>query len=499
MSRSILVSVPLLFACSGGGAADESSSEAVDGPTYRTDAAPVLQTRCATCHQPGDIGPFPLTTYEEVKAVEAAVRSSLENGTMPPWQPADDCAEYIGNYDLTPDERDLLLAWLDAGAPEGDTGEPIAEAEAEPVAPSWEANHSLKLPEPYTPVLEPDDYRCQLIPWPEDEVSYVTGFRVVPDQREIVHHTIGFLVGPDQVEQYQAYDAAEEGPGYTCYGGPAASTDGGLFGSMDPAEVLAAMSEVGLSITDFQDGTVTPEELAALFEELGVSETASGFSSLGSWVPGAADLPLPEGTGLRVEPGSLLVVQMHYNTLSADPVPDQSTIEIATTDQVERQATSVAGIDLGWVSDGMLGDAMTIPAGDPEVAHSTTITYDSIFVQNALHTLGLEDGSPLLIHSANHHMHELGTSQLSEVFHEDGSSSCLLDNPDWDFSWQGTYQLAEPVRLGPGDEIQMSCTWDNSAANQPIVEGEAREPTDVSWGEGTEDEMCLGSYYVTAP
>ena len=65
----------------------------------------------------------------------------------------------------------------------------------------------------------------------------------------------------------------------------------------------------------------------------------------------------------------------------------------------------------------------------------------------ALSTLGVEFGDPIVIHSASHHMHELGTSQTSTMRHADGTESCLLDIPDWDFNWQGAYKLVEPVVL----------------------------------------------------
>lgn len=491
MTRSpALALVPLLFACNG-----EDPTEA---PTYYADTKSIVDARCASCHQPGDVGPFPLTSYQEVKDFEASFRASIENDTMPPWQPSDDCSDYVGNFDLTAAEKDTLLAWLDAGAPEGDPSDEPADA-GKGATPAWEADLTLTLPEPYTPQLEPDDYRCQLIPWPEDEVTYVTGFRVVPDERAIVHHTIGFLIGPDQVEQYQAWDDAEPGPGYTCYGGPQASTSGGMLESLDMQTVLAALDTLGLTVADLQSGSLTTEQMVALFAEIGIDNSSSGLGgSLGSWVPGAADLALPEGTGIRVEPGSMIVAQMHYNTLSADPVADQSTLEIQIADSVERPATSLVGIDLGWVSDGMFGESMDIPAGESDVAHSTTITYDSLFTQMALGQLGLEYGDAIELHSANHHMHELGETIKSTVTHADGTQTCLLDNPDWDFNWQGTYQLAEPVVFGPGDSLELACTWDNSAANQPVVDGEVKDPVDVSWGEGTGDEMCLAAYYATS-
>ncbi|MEM9190329.1 MAG: hypothetical protein AAGF12_14185 [Myxococcota bacterium] len=486
----------VLFALTPLGAlgCSEDGSGTSSALTYHDDTKAIIDARCATCHREGDIGPFPLTTFDEVKAFSGAVQASIENGTMPPWQPSDDCTSYLYDIDLTAEERETVLAWLDGGATEG---EPTMANEAGADPDMFVADLSLQLPEPYTPVREPDDYRCQLIPWPADETRFVTGLRVTPDQRSIVHHVIVFVAGPDEVDQYLAYDEAEEGPGYTCYGGPRANTEGGAFTNIDPAAIFAALERMGLTVADLQSGNVTDAQLAELVQELGGGRTTGGFSGIGSWVPGVPAAPFPEGTGIRVEPGSMLVAQFHYNTLSSAPVADQSVIEIATAPSVEREATILAVLDIGWITNGLIGNPMTIPAGEARVEHATSIGFDSLFVSAARNTLGLVGDAPLVIHSANHHMHELGTTQRTELMHGDGRESCVLDIPDWDFSWQGSYTLANPVVMAPGDELRMGCTWNNSAANQPIIDGSAREPTDVAWGEGTSDEMCLGGYYVT--
>ena len=425
-------------------------------PTYHGEAKAIIDARCGTVT--ADIGPFALTSYEEVRALRSAVRASIESGKMPPWQPADECNSFVDNIDLTPDEKNVLLAWLDAGAPEGEpaneSGTPKPQ-EYEPFA----VDISLKLPEPYTPKIAPDDHRCQLLPWPATETRFVTGVRVTPDQRSIVHHVIIFVIGPDQVEQYQAFDDAEEGPGYTCYGGP--TPVGGLTGG------------------GFMNGPRVPEQI-------------------GFWVPGMRSNLFPEGTGIRIEPGSMLVAQMHYNTNSAAPVADQSVIEIATVTSVEKEATMMQLVDFGWITNGRFGgEAMTIPAGEKNVAHDTSVAFDSIIVGRARRTLGLADDASLVLYTAGHHMHELGKSQRTELQHTDGSTSCLLSTPDWDFAWQGRYTFSNPVTFGPGDTLWMGCTWDNSASNQPIVNGEVKEPVDVAWGEGTSDEMCLSGFYVT--
>lgn len=491
MTRRISVVVALAVAgCSG-----ERAPEVESTPyTYYADAKAIVDRRCATCHRPGDIGPFPLTTFDEVKAFAGAVRSSVANGTMPPWQPSDDCNSYKDNFDLTTEEKDILLDWLDGNAPAGDPA--TAPAPVAPRAPAFEPDVTLQLPDPYTPKLEPDDYHCQLVPWPEEETRYVTGLRVIPDQRAIVHHVIVFLAGPDQVEQFRALDEAEEGPGYTCYGGPTGGQAGEA--NVDIPTLLAALNGLGLTVADLRAGNYSQAQLAELLEAIGASDRVGRFSSLGSWVPGVPDAAMPSGTGIKVEPGSMLVIQVHYNTRSSDPVADQSRVEIATAPSVEREAIGLPMVDLGWVTNGMLGQAMTIPAGASEVQHSTTLTYDSVFLLGARRTLGLPDDAPLVVHRATHHMHELGTRARTELRHPDGSSTCVLENPDWDFSWQGAYQLQEPLTIRPDDEIWMRCTWDNSAANQPIIDGQVRAPAQVAWGEGTSDEMCLGSLYVTA-
>jgi hypothetical protein len=53
------------------------------------------------------------------------------------------------------------------------------------------------------------------------------------------------------------------------------------------------------------------------------------------------------------------------------------------------------------------------------------------------------------------------------------------------------------VLVNPGDRLYIECEWDNSPANQPVFDGELRAPQDVTWGEGTYDEMCASSIYIT--
>ena len=56
----------------------------------------------------------------------------------------------------------------------------------------------------------------------------------------------------------------------------------------------------------------------------------------------------------------------------------------------------------------------------------------------------------------------------------------------WDFEWQRLYFYEEPLPLESGEAIFVTCTYDLTDA-----EG------NVSWGWGTQEEMCLFGLFVT--
>lgn len=57
--------------------------------------------------------------------------------------------------------------------------------------------------------------------------------------------------------------------------------------------------------------------------------------------------------------------------------------------------------------------------------------------------------------------------------------------------------LSTPTFVAPGDELSIKCSWSNPYDDQAIVDGVRVAPQDVTWGEGTEDEMCTVTVYAT--
>ncbi|MCH9686825.1 MAG: monooxygenase, partial [Deltaproteobacteria bacterium] len=321
---------------------------------------------------------------------------------------------------------------VDEGAFEGNPDDYQAPDIPEPPSLS-RVDLTLTIPEAYTPTEAPDDYRCFLLDWPQTELSYVTGFTAAPDDARMVHHMIAFAIPPGQVAQYEALDDAEPGIGYTCFGGPG--------------------------------GPITSVESAGTW--------------LGAWAPGGVAGDLPEGTGIPMEPGSRVVLQVHYNTLAGEVGPDQSSVEFKLDDQVDKPAFMMLWANPDW----LFGD-MPIPAGAPSTVHAFEL--DPTLFMDFLTDL-IPPNEPFQIYAATAHMHTLGTRAEQTIQRADGSQTCLLSIPQWDFNWQQRYRFEEPVVFNPGDTLRSECEWNNEANDQ-----------NVNWGDGTGDEMCLAVFYATA-
>lgn len=408
---------------------EPAETSETQGLTYYAHVKPIVDAKCTGCHQAGGVAPCDFTDASQVLAAREAIRNAIEAGTMPPWPPARECTDYLADRSLTDEHVQTIGDWIDDGA---ELGEPDDEGAPIPTGPTYglsRVDHTLQMAEPYVAGPEPDDYRCFVVDWPTADRAYLTGLRFNPGESRVVHHSIVFVAAPEHTADVASLEANDATPGYECFGGP---------------EVPAAW--------------------------------------LGVWVPGATGGDFPPDTGIAVEPGSKVILQLHY---SANPsgLADQTTVDISTAPAVAHEAWIQPWMDPAWFEP----PGLLIPAGAADTSVSTAL--DPV--------LFVGGGESLTVHSVGLHMHLLGTSAALTLERGDGSEDCLLEIPRWDFHWQGAYGLAEPRRLELGDRLRIECAWDNRLENQPIVDGEYQDPVDTIWGEGTRDEMCLGALYVS--
>src|SRR5216684_7625407 len=89
-------------------------------PTFSKDVAPILYRNCTSCHRPGEIAPMSLLTYADARPWVRSIAARVSNGTMPPWHADPAHGEFLNDRRLTPTEKNTIVTWANAGAPEGD-------------------------------------------------------------------------------------------------------------------------------------------------------------------------------------------------------------------------------------------------------------------------------------------------------------------------------------------------------------------------------------------
>lgn len=405
--------------------------------TWHRDVRPIVEAKCANCHKAGAIAPFTLASFKEVFDRRDAIAAAVRGNLMPPWPPSAACNKYKEDRSLTQAERDAVLGWVAGGAPEGNAADYRAPTSV--VHELSRVDYDLKIPQAYTPVESPDEYRCFVVDWPAATTKYVTGFGVTPGNPLIVHHVIAFVATPDLLATAEKLDADDAGPGYRCFGGP----------GIQKAPWIAA------------------------------------------WAPGVRGSDMPEGTGIKIPQGSKVIVQIHYNLANATATADQTAVEFKVDDAVQKEAVLLRFANPSWVQS----RTMNIPAGAKDTTHAFAADVGPALT--ALSGGALTPGEPFTVYSASLHMHTRGTKATIGVTRASGQTDCALGIDDWNFHWQGNYALQAPMVVNPGDKLSLECHFDNSGARQPLVEGHPIPVKDANWGETTEDEMCLGVLYAT--
>jgi Copper type II ascorbate-dependent monooxygenase, C-terminal domain len=407
-----------------GGSTGTGGTGIIGAVTYYKDVEPILKQHCQACHYDGGIAPFSLLTYDAAKSTAALMAAATSQHIMPPWMPAPGCGDIRDARVLTPTEISVFGAWAGTGMAAGDPAD----------APFVKPNLGPDLGTPAA-TLDPgadyhpndaltDDYHCTLIDPGLTQVQDLIGFNVHPGSTATVHHVLLFSVTKDKVAAVQAKDAAEAGAGWTCFGGTGV------------------------------DGTPT----------------------IGGWVPGSGGTAFPAPTGIHLDAGTQVVMQIHYNLLTVKHVTDHTKADLyyATTPVPLLRRAAIAA-----------------------VANTTFSVQPGTKTQTVMADLPLKNNFALW--GVVPHMHVHGTNIKVAIKHADGSSTCAVDIPKWNFHWQQFYYYQQPISVVAGDTIHLECTYDNSAGAQPVINGVQAPPALLTWGEKTTDEMCLNYLYFTLP
>jgi Copper type II ascorbate-dependent monooxygenase, C-terminal domain len=183
------------------------------------------------------------------------------------------------------------------------------------------------------------------------------------------------------------------------------------------------------------------------------------------YAPGSTPDNWPPGMAKYIPAGSDLVFQMHYTT-NGHLAADATRIGLIFA----REALTKRVLTLQ-----LTNDHFVIPPNTPD------------FRVEAWGTLP----NDALLMSFFPHMHLRGKRFEYNIIHKDRTIEPLL-RVNYHFHWQMTYQLATPLALKAGTELQAVAYFDNSKQNMHNPDPNAA----VVWGEQTSDEMMVGFFDV---
>ncbi|HYL36649.1 MAG TPA: thiol-disulfide isomerase [Bryobacteraceae bacterium] len=307
-----------LAGCAIAAAATPSSA-----PTFSKDVAPILYKNCASCHRAGEIAPMSLLTYEQARPWAKSIREYVSRGQMPPWHAEQPRGTFSNDRRLTDNEKNTLIAWADAGAPEGNPKDlPAAPKFVE----GWEIGKPdlvLSMTKPYdVPASGTIAYQYFTIPTNFTEDKWVQAIEVRPGARAVVHHILVFCREPGKPTQPAAFQQVL--PRMPATAGP-----------REPNPVQQTQQQTG-------PGTL-------------IATTA----------PGTNAMIFEPGSALKIPAGSTLIFQVHY-TANGKAASDTSSVGmILAKEPPQREIFTSA----------FLNPLLKVPAGASNQAVDTAIEF----------------------------------------------------------------------------------------------------------------------------
>lgn len=194
---------------------------------------------------------------------------------------------------------------------------------------------------------------------------------------------------------------------------------------------------------------------------------------LEGYAPGKEDpTTFPDNTGVRIPVGSALRMSIHYTSMGTETV-DATRVGLWFADEKpahEFQTYSVSAL-------GGRENNIQIPAGDMHYEMASNHVFDE----------------EVTLYSFRAHMHYRGKSMRASVIYPDQSREEIINVANYNFAWQPTYRLTEPMTLPAGSRVVVEGVFDNSEYNP----GNPDPSVAAVGGLQSWDEMFIGYFSYT--
>ena len=198
------------------------------------------------------------------------------------------------------------------------------------------------------------------------------------------------------------------------------------------------------------------------------AESRGEVRFLEGYAPGKeAATVFPEGTGVLIPKGYKIRLDSHYTTMGRE-TRDRTAIGIYLSDEVPEHEFRTYRLSHE-------GKNLVIPAGEMDHRMYASYTFDK----------------EVTLFAFRPHMHTRGKDMRFKVIYPDHSSEDLINVANYNFNWQPTYRLTDPMVIPAGSRVVIDGAFDNSEFNP----GASDPSVDSLGGLQTWDEMFAG--YLT--
>ena len=153
----------------------------------------------------------------------------------------------------------------------------------------------------------------------------------------------------------------------------------------------------------------------------------------------------PENTGIFMPVGSALRMSIHYTSFGQEVV-DNTRVGLWFADEDNLPEFEYHTYS---VSAGQRTDNINIPPGAMRHEMAASHVFDK----------------DIVLHGFRAHMHYRGRAMSARVIYPDNTGEDIINIPDYNFAWQPTYQMTEPMRLPEGSRVIVEGSFDNSEYN----------------------------------
>lgn len=372
---------------------------------YVDDIEPIITLNCTPCHKPGEAGPFPLLTYQDVAKRAKFIKEVVQSGYMPPWKADNSYVHFANDRSLAQTDIAKIISWVDNGAPQGKPSKNVKTTK--PIIVNGTTYHrapdlTLKIEDSF-PVMggNIEQFVIFKLPFELSDSFNIEAIEFIANNKQLVHH-VNYAIHPVLDETIDLHKSHKL---------------------------------INLTFDDRRK-----------FDQY--QPYRKKITYYGGWIPGARYEAYPQDFGWVLPKRGVILMTVHFSPIATDDV-FKGGVNLFFKKTPVKRPVKVVSFGSGGIGERQIEPIFYIKANEKQ-KFTLEVTNPS------------EDQSLLHVWP---HMHLIGKSFKAYAVAPGGDTIRLVNIPNWDFRWQEIYQFRSPVKIPKGSVVRLECEYDNTADN----------------------------------